>query len=249
MSVVSSYSFYCVFGSIPGIVWAAHWPAERTVSQLSQWQHEPQHSKTADLGWSWHYHTHHLHPAWRVYRKKRIQTLKLTESNNKLTHKVMCTFNLSMDNLNVTILIDLWLIYSDKALWLHLTRWCDGHPLQIHLHCQGQGSSSCPLMELKKADAALHLRPTQTRRDKCLKKFKWTFCSSDKKITIFFTSSSSSSSSDPLSSLSERGATSYLWRMKIEFCTSLQNMSKFNNFSALFITLTLGSSQARPQAG
>lgn len=147
MFVVSSYSFYCVFGFIPGIVWAAHWPAERTVSLLSQWRHEPQHSKTADLGWNWHYHTHHQHPAWRVYRKKRIQTLRLTKSNNnKWTHKVTSTFNLSTDNLNVTILIDLWLIYSDKAQWLHLTRWCDGHPLQIHLHCQGQGSSSSPLM-------------------------------------------------------------------------------------------------------
>lgn len=109
MFVVSSYSFYCVVVFIPGTVWAAHWPAERTAYQLSQWQHEPQHSKTADLGWNWHYHTHHLHPAWHVYRKKSIQTLKLTENNNKWTRKVMCTFNLSMDNLNVTILIDLWL--------------------------------------------------------------------------------------------------------------------------------------------
>ncbi len=73
------------FSCVPGIAWAAHWPAGWTVCPLSQWQHEPQRSRTAGLGWNLHYRTHHPHPAWRVWWKQR--GTKYSEKWKQLRYK------------------------------------------------------------------------------------------------------------------------------------------------------------------
>lgn len=96
-----------------------------------------------------------------------------------------------------------------------LTQWCAGRPLQILLHCQGQESSSSPLLELTRGEAAPLHPPNKekySRRGVRSENSWWPFCF-DIGIRVLCTSSSSSSS-EPLSSLSERGATSYLQKRK-----------------------------------
>lgn len=152
--------------------------------------------------------------------------------NMKRKHELTCTFKLSLHNSFI----------ANKAQCFHLTRWCAGHPLQILLHCQGQGSSSSPLSELKRAEAAPLLPPDKKRGGSVLQEFTSDHFCFNVEITVFCTSSSSSSSSEPLSSLSERGATSYLQRTKMSFTPKhqqqLQLIFQLNNFSPLLKLLS-----------
>lgn len=137
-------SFLCCDG-LPGIAWAAHWPAVRTVYPLSQWRREPLHSRTAGRGWNLHCRTRRLHPAWRVWwKQKRHDSCKF--------HNII----IKPTSYKQRIIIK----YNNC-----LTQWCAGHPLLIHLHCRGRGSSSSLLLELKTAEAGRRLPPDDTKQN------------------------------------------------------------------------------------